>query len=1121
MALSVKTGTFALNSALTAGQTLAITGVGFQPKVIFFFSNGRTDVSNAVGALSQRRMFGVAVDSTHRWVTCGSVNLASERSGNCRRSDCCIAHRIPVEPAGTPTNTIAFWNSAYDLTSMDADGFTLNVQVQALANYQISYIALGGSDITNIAVGGFTTKTSVGSQAITGVGFKPDFLLLSDAETGLGNVGGGGANFGPITGGGFDYPAGSAFDNAPTGVGFTNGTNTGVARCGEENNFVTPTDAKNYSRAGEIVACGSSFAGTSTVLTMNIVAALTSLDANGFTLNYTKVDADGTSAPVDFYYLAIKGIQTAVGTLNTRTDSNPIIVSGLSIAPIAVMLLSTCNIQTAVSGTYNTSDGPMSIGFFTGATARNAQGSRAQNGSGSVTPVDNSSIAFDKVYQNVSNSGTIQGAADVDSLNSDGFTIHMTTVDPQANFVHYIAFASSAPPFVDKTHNADAFIFPGGASRTHNADCFITGVNDRTHNADAFILGGLFDRTHGADAYILAPSFSYVRLRGNIIFPINPNAFVKLAGLIAAPNFQFVQLAGTIKTAAENAVVLAGTIQSQARAFVKLAGNISSDKIPTHFVDASISVSALSFVRLSSTIIAPITKGACGTFPDSSYVRLDGWIIQPNDSVQMPNEGFSLADDFLSSQDALTAYRPTSIIKFTGGTLPQAGVAIIITAFTAGVVSFQTRTRSWLTRVDEAPSGILLTTQVNTHTLPNGVVITTTTQVRQQQDTTITTVTTVNSATPGRKSVVVTEKNQSGQTTTREKETHTTNGVINSLQKTTVFTKPPTKDNIQPLQVRTLDGVIHFQFFGADNPEWAGGDREGVTTTTKQEKIIPGILNGSSTDPFGNNIYNKVTDETVEDPTGKVQNIHTEEIGTRRDVGTITTDSSEQFNGIVKTVHKVTTFPDGSQDVTDTSTNSTTGDTIEVGVETVTDEFGQTTTTTTKTETKTFPDPVTGALRQTITKTTTVDKGGVTTTDSTVTTSDDFEDSIVSDKIRVYFIQEFTLTCVIDEFSMMALAEVNITHQKNYALLELFGQQLGNAKLSFALRQRLIEQFNNANACLAPIIMQALGRRYSVVFAQSASSFRAKYIPGTEPHCYELQMIVQARSNLQNGTIGF
>jgi concanavalin A-like lectin/glucanase superfamily protein len=619
---------------------------------------------------------------------------------------------------------------------------------------------------------------------------------------------------------------------------------------------------------------------------------------------------------------------------------------------------------------------------------------------------------------------------------------------------------------------------------------------------------------HYVDAYVVLTEWSYIPLAGNIIPPIPPNEFIQLAGTVLQPSISAVNLAGTINSAGISSVPLAGTLQSTTRNYTKLAGSIQNPTYRTHSVDCDVSVDALSFVQLVGTISGAVATGPCGSFPDASFVNLSGWIVAPGGSVQMPNSGFTLAEDFLSSQLALAAYKPISVFILNG-------IALIITAFTTGVQSWQTRTRSWLRRVDAAPNGILLTTKTNVHTLPNGAVVTTTTEVRQQQDTIVTIVTIQNSATPERTSVIVTEKNKYGQTTSREIDTVNINGVIRRVETKNVYSQPPTTENIQPLKVTTLDGVQHYQFFGQENTEWAGGDAEGQTVTTTNETITPGTLNGQTQDQFGNPILQKTTDETIQTPDGKTIETKTTVIGSQSDAGTTVTDTTSQFNGIQTTIHKVVTYPDGSQSVSDVTKNDLTGDSTEVDVETVTDEFGQVTVTTTTTETKTTIDPTTGQGITTETKTVVVNKGGVTTTDTQVDTTNDFEDDIVNQKIQVIYIQEFTLNVVIDEFSMLALWEINTTQQKNYALLELFSQQLSNATLSYALRQSLIEQFNAANVCVSPVELQANGRLYQVVFAPSASAFRAKYIPGTEPHVYELQMILQERSNLINGTKGF
>lgn len=1083
MSLQVKAGTFHLDSTLTAGNNLAITGVGFQPKLIFFFSNGRIDTSNAVGSLDQRRMFGVATGTSagKNWVICGSsTNNISEKSGSCRRSDSCIAMRTPERVSGFP------FDAVMNLASFDSNGFTLAVVVQAIANYQVSYLALGGSDITNIATGNVTTKASIGAQATTGLGFQPDFLLIANSETGEGLASG--TSFGPLSGAGPDYPS-SSFTSSPTGLTFANSGNSGVIMCtGDDGAPAPPTDCKNYSRTGELIVTGSSFAGTTFGNVIDIVSHLVSLDVDGFTINYTAIDSDGANARTDCYYLAIKGLQTAIGTVNTRTDSNPITVSGLPIQPAGLMLLSVCNPQSSVSGAYDTHDAPLSVGFVSGTSARNAQGSRAENNNNSGVNNDNSSIAFDKIYQNVNNAGAIQGAADLNSLNSDGFTMHMTTPDAQVNQIHFIAFGEAA----------------------------VVGDHDKVHNVDMDIFDPTMRLVHNVDLLPTRPFRSFVNLNSNVIPPItDPNAFVKLNSTVLTTNRSFVLLAGTIRSANNRSFVkLNATVQSQVRSFVKLAGTVTKGNSPTHNVDMVIAQINRSFVNLAGTIVQPLTSGACGSFPNISFVKLAGWIIDPKQSHQAPGTGLLPIDDFQSSLIAQSVYHAVSQIILDG-------IALIITGFTVGVISYQTRTRTWLRRVDDAPSGILISTEKQVRQLATGQVITTITTTEQNQDTTIVTVQTINGNTPNLVQKTVTETTRTGKTTTREITTNTTNGIINQVQKKTITTQPPFKDNVQPIKVTTLDGVQHYQFFNAVNPEWAGGDAEGTTETDTTTQITPSSLNGQTHDQFGNPILSKVTTSTETDPTGKVIETRTEEIGTRRDVGTIVTDTESDFNGIQTTTISKTTYPDGSQDVKTTVTNNTTGDSIQTDVSVNTDIFGNVTTTTTVTETKTFVDPVTGIVRETVTRTETTQVNGVTTNEITSTVNNNFEDDIINDKIREYLIQELTITCSMDWQNMDALLEKQIQHQTQYALVELFGQQLGNAQLSFALRQRLIQQFNAATDCMIPLKLIALGKTYDVVFAPSASSFRAKYIPGTEPHVYEVQMILQERSNLINGTRQF
>src|SRR3990167_5055521 len=175
MAFSAKVVAFNVSTA-AAGNTQAITGVGFQPKAVIFWWSGRTDSTDTVGRLSMLSGVGICNASNSRVVAQGSADAAADSdTAALARSDSCIA----------PINGAAAGQGRMSLSSMDSDGFTLSIGIQMTAAYRVHYLALGGTDLTNAAVGGWTTPGATGNQSVTGVGFQPDFILmLSMATTG-------------------------------------------------------------------------------------------------------------------------------------------------------------------------------------------------------------------------------------------------------------------------------------------------------------------------------------------------------------------------------------------------------------------------------------------------------------------------------------------------------------------------------------------------------------------------------------------------------------------------------------------------------------------------------------------------------------------------------------------------------------------------------------------------------------------------------------------------------------------------------------------------------------------------------------------------------------------------
>lgn len=63
------------------------------------------------------------------------------------------------------------------LSSFDNDGFTITKAGAADANGRYSYLALGGSDLTNARIIEWTQRTSNGTDSVTGFGFKPDAII--------------------------------------------------------------------------------------------------------------------------------------------------------------------------------------------------------------------------------------------------------------------------------------------------------------------------------------------------------------------------------------------------------------------------------------------------------------------------------------------------------------------------------------------------------------------------------------------------------------------------------------------------------------------------------------------------------------------------------------------------------------------------------------------------------------------------------------------------------------------------------------------------------------------------------------------------------------------------------
>src|SRR3990172_4938301 len=169
MALSSFVGSFSTGTPLIT-QTVVVTGVGFQPKVVIFWHSGRSESTDAIGRATTKRGFAIATSTTNRRALSSvSVDASADSTTSHAHSDvACII-----------SNTGASIDGSLDLQSFDSDGFTLVCDSATWpADRRIHFLALGGTTLTNANLVSFQEPAATGTQDITGFGFNPTAVLF-------------------------------------------------------------------------------------------------------------------------------------------------------------------------------------------------------------------------------------------------------------------------------------------------------------------------------------------------------------------------------------------------------------------------------------------------------------------------------------------------------------------------------------------------------------------------------------------------------------------------------------------------------------------------------------------------------------------------------------------------------------------------------------------------------------------------------------------------------------------------------------------------------------------------------------------------------------------------------
>jgi len=440
-----KVGSFNINTAKTAGQTQAITDVGFQPKIVLFWWSGSTATGDSVAGGNYSMGFGAAIDSTHRFAA-NTWSVDAHAASECysvQRTSVCIFTFLDYD-----------YDGYMDFQSMDADGFTLVVDRQFTNAGRVSYLALGGTDLTNVYIGTKAMATSTGNYNITGVGFQPDVLITCGVY---------------VDGANSDADIGALMLGMAVGA-----SNQGVISSWELSSQAT-TDTTAYGYNGEVVA----YPGSSAI---DYCDSFVSFGADGFTLNHLEGDAAWV-----YNFICIKGGQYKVHELTTRTDGSDIAEADVGFQPVA-LLFASANRAVSTQGV-PTAHKRLSIGA---ATATDNRAVQAISDEDNLADTETAYANYDSaVYANILDDAIV-GLMDLKSVESTGFTCVMDDTDPSACWVTYLAIGAAAAG--GTTHQGSAALIGTSALttfgfKTARASTAMSGVGSFASNAQKTAMG--------------------------------------------------------------------------------------------------------------------------------------------------------------------------------------------------------------------------------------------------------------------------------------------------------------------------------------------------------------------------------------------------------------------------------------------------------------------------------------------------------------------------------------------------------------------------------------------------------------------------------------------------------
>jgi hypothetical protein len=271
----------------TTGSQTVSTGIGGTPQFVFVIPHGTPTIPAGFsdggdvcwGAATANNQFGVAMNSTDTGTSTESSNTYDDTFNFIIRLD-----------KNVNAATIDYKAS---FTAFTSNGFTINVNKATTYgnNRLVSYLLLSGAAATcKFKIMSINKNTTTGAQAITGAGFTPLSTMFSFTQQTTHDA--------AVSTGTLDMSIGAA----------SSASNAGT-QCFSQVHGSQSTNC-DYCAVPRVIA-GVSAATTATLSTISNQASLTSLDADGCTINWDT--NDGKAENMDIIFFGITAVATGGG----------------------------------------------------------------------------------------------------------------------------------------------------------------------------------------------------------------------------------------------------------------------------------------------------------------------------------------------------------------------------------------------------------------------------------------------------------------------------------------------------------------------------------------------------------------------------------------------------------------------------------------------------------------------------------------------------------------------------------------------------------------------------------------------------------------------------------------